>query len=173
MKEREDNRSNRSEEEICLISFRIGDGLYSIHIGKVKEIIRYCKITPIPKAPEFVEGVISLRGMVIPIIDMRKRFGLSSAVSSRTRIMIVQVDNKIVGILVDEVKKILKLPEENIQPPPEVAKGIGSEFLEGVCEDGEDILLILNMDRILTTTEKILLEESFNKKKRKAPRGMK
>ncbi len=166
------DREGRAQE-IYLISFRIGDEVYTIDVKKVKEIIKPCKITPIPKAPPFVEGVISLRGLVIPIIDMRKRFGLPPGTSPVARIMIVQVDKRIVGILVDEVKRIVKLSQESIQPPPEVARGIGPEFLKGVWEDREGIILLLDIDRILSSTEKVLLEGSFkdNKKDKKTVRG--
>ncbi len=152
------------QEEVALISFKCGNEVYGVRIDKVKEIIRYSKTVPIPKAPDFIDGVLSLRGMVIPIIDMRKKFGLPPSLSPKTRIIIIQVEGRIAGIIVDEVKRIVKVRKEEIQPPPEVAKGIGSEFLEGVCEDEEGILFLLNMDKVLTTKEKIILEESLKKK---------
>lgn len=158
-------------KEVGLVSFGIGDGEYAIDIMGIKEIIRCQKIIPIPKAPEFIEGVINLRGLVVPVIDMRKRFDIPNpCIHPKSKIIICQVEDKIIGIIVDDVSDILRLPKDSILPPPRVVKGIESEYLQGVCKLEDNLLLLLDLDRILTTTEKVILEEAKAPKKKRGKR---
>ncbi|MFQ5900990.1 MAG: chemotaxis protein CheW [Thermodesulfobacteriota bacterium] len=143
-------------EEIQLALFRIGEDEYVVNIMRIKEVIKYQKITHVPKSPPFIEGVINLRGIVVPIVDMRKRFDIPSpSINPKVRIIIMQVEDRILGILVDEVSDVIKLPASSIMPPPKIIKGIEAEFLEGVCEVKERVLLLLNIDKILTVAEKV------------------
>ncbi len=154
-----DMPDDNSSSEVILTSFTIGEDEFALDIMKIKEIIKYQKITPIPKAPEFIEGVINLRGLVVPIVDMRMRFGLPSIATHKgLKIIIVQVEDKIIGILVDKVLNILKLPSESVLPPPAVVKGIESEYLLGICESGEKLILLLDLDKIFTINENVVLK---------------
>jgi purine-binding chemotaxis protein CheW len=148
---------------------------YAIDIMKIKQIIRPMKITKLPKAPDFLEGVINLRGVVIPVIDMRKRFSLPPrGEGEETKVIIASVDRRIVGIIVDEVTEVIPVQRSEIQPPPRVVKGVEATYLLGVCRYQDDILLILNLDEILTAEEKITLstlKENGSRKKKLKVKG--
>lgn len=146
--------------EIQLACFMVGEERYAADIMMIKEIILCRKVTHIPKAPDFIEGIINLRGKVIPVIDMRKRLGVQSIEqTSSARIIIAKVEGKNVGIIVDSILKVLRVQKEDIQPAPRIIKGIESEYLSGIVRDGDDLVLILDMERVLTTTEKVRLDE--------------
>lgn len=148
--------SNRSREEIQLACFRVGGELYALDILRIKEIIRPQKMTPVPKAPAFVEGLINLRGAVIPVVDLRKRFDLSAFSESRkSRVIICTVAGKIIGLLVDEVAEVRRYSRQEIYPSPQFLRGKGTEFFLGVCRRGDDLVMLLDLDRILTSGEKI------------------
>lgn len=146
--------------EIQLACFKVGEERYAADIMSIKEIILCRKITRIPSAPDFIEGVINLRGQVIPVIDMRKRLGLTPAGPEGTaRIIIIRVLDKDVGIIVDSVLKVLRVGKREMQPPPSIAKGVESEYLKGIVKDGDELVLLLDMEKILTTSEKVGLED--------------
>ncbi len=143
---------------IQLAVFQLEGQPYAIDIMKIKQIIRPLKISRLPKAPDFLEGVINLRGVVIPVIDMRKRLGMEPGEDrSDDKVIIASVDRKIVGIIVDDVSEVIPVSKSEIQPPPRVIRGIESTYLHGVCRYKDDILMILNLDEILTAEEKISL----------------
>jgi purine-binding chemotaxis protein CheW len=147
---------------VQLACFKVGAETYGVDIMQVKEIIRCQKITPIPKAPDFIEGIINLRGEALPVIDMRKRFDLGQAESSdRARIIIACIADKDVGLVVDSVTKVLNMDKGGMQPAPEIAKGVESEYLKGVTKDGEELVMIVDMKKILSTTERVRLENSI------------
>lgn len=148
-------------QEIQLACFRVGMGLYAIDILRIKEIIRPLKLTPLPKAPEFVEGVINLRGAVIPIIDLRKRFDLvPEAQDRRTRIIICTVFTKIIGLVVDEVAEVRRYTRQDMQPAPQFVKGKDAEFFLGVCRRDDELIMVLDLERILSNAERISIARS-------------
>ena len=121
-------------QEIQLACFRVGAELYALDIMRIKEIIRPQRLTPVPKAPPFVEGVIDLRGSVIPVIDLHKRFDRPAPPPDRkTRVIICAVTGKIIGLLVDDVVEVHTYRRQEIFPAPQFLKGKGSEFFLGVC----------------------------------------
>lgn len=147
---------------INLACFKVGEETFAADIMLIKEIILCRKVTHIPKAPDFIEGVINLRGMVIPVIDMRKRLGLEEHKehSRDARIIIMKFqDAKRIGIIVDSVVKVLRTEEGKMQAAPKIVRGVESGYLKGIVMDGDDMVLILDMERVLTTTEKIRLGE--------------
>ncbi len=144
--------------EIQLAVFKLENQPYAIDIMRIKQIIRPLKITKLPKAPDFLEGVINLRGVVIPVIDMRKRFGMGPPAESQDdKVIIANVERKIVGLMVDDVTEVLPVTRAEIQPPPRVIRGVESTYLHGVCRYEDDILMILNLDEILSAEEKVSL----------------
>jgi purine-binding chemotaxis protein CheW len=146
------------EFEVKLAVFMLEKQPYAMDIMKIKQIIRPLKITKLPKAPDFLEGVINLRGVVIPVIDMRKRFGLAAReAGAETKVIIASVERKVVGVIVDDVSEVVPVPKSEIQPPPRVVRGVEATYLLGVCRYKDDILLILNLDEILSQEEKITL----------------
>ncbi len=155
---------------VQLILISVGGAYYAIDIMKIVEIIKNMPVTPVPRAPDFLEGVIDLRGGIIPVIDLRKRFEVDAdGTVTKTRIVIIKVMDKVAGLVVDEVKEVLKVPAGRLLPPPKIVQGIESEYLSGVVSDRGRIILVLDLDRILTTTERIQFRNLvFKNKKREA-----
>lgn len=141
-------------QEIQLACFRIGDANFAADIMRIKEIIRPQKLTRLPKSPPFVEGVINLRGSVIPVIDLRKRFDLPERTAlEEARLLVVAVAHQLVGLVVDDVTEVVTVQIHDIKPPPHVVEGIGAEYLIGVCLIRDTLVMLLNLDRILTSRE--------------------
>lgn len=138
------------DDLIQLVTFRIGEEEFGVDIIAVKEIIRLMQITMVPRAPEFIEGVINLRGKVIPVVNMRKRFNKEQHTpDSSTRIVVMELDQKIVGFLVDGVSEVLRIPETTVEDPPPVVAGIGSEYIRGIGKLDNRLLILLDLDHLL------------------------
>ena len=156
IKNRKGSERKMAEEE-QLVSFKIENEEFGVGIEEVQEIIRLPEITKVPKAPSFVEGVINLRGNVLPVIDLRKRFDLEATKKTNaTRIVVVNVDNKTTGIIVDSVSEVLRLPKNAIEPPPPIVAGIEAKYLRGIgkLDDGKRLIILLNLNEVLTVKEK-------------------
>jgi len=139
-----------------LVGFIISNEVFGVDILMVQEIIRGAVVTPIPNAPEFVEGVINLRGNIIPVIDLRKRLNLYSGdqESGKNWVLLLDVDNRITGFVVDQVTQVLKIEPDHIEPPPDiVVAGLESQYITGVCEIEDYLLILLDFDRILLMDE--------------------
>ncbi len=135
------------------VTFSIDDEEFGVEILKVQEIIGYTKPTHVPNAPEFIRGVINLRGVIIPIIDLRKKFNMEEKEYDKfTVIVVVEVASKIMGIVVDAVSDVLSLAEQDIQETPDFSK-FKSEFLKGMGKVGEKLVVLLDIDRLLTSDE--------------------
>lgn len=146
-------------EEIQLVVFKLiaGDTVceYGVPITKVQEIIPMAKPTRLPQVPDFVEGIINLRGKIIPIIDIKKRFGMpASEISNESRSVVVEAEGQIMGIIVDEVSEVLRLPTDGIEPPPAIIGGVTADYLTGVGKLEDRLLILLDMDKILSEQEK-------------------
>ncbi|MCR5562166.1 MAG: chemotaxis protein CheW [Desulfovibrio sp.] len=141
-------------ELLQLVTFSIDDEEFGVNILKVQEIIRTMEITKVPRAPAFVEGVINLRGMVIPIIDLRRRFNLSPKVHDKnTRIIDCEINNILVGFVVDAVSEVLRIPAKTVEAPPPVVSGIGADYISGVAQLQDHILIMLDLDKLLSTDD--------------------
>lgn len=142
------------QDLIQLVTFSIGEEEFGVNILQVQEIIRTMEITNVPRAPEFVEGVINLRGKVIPIVDMRSRFGLESKEHDKyTRIIVVEIGVIIVGFVVDSVSEVLRIPATSVQPPPPVVAGMDSEYIDGVGKLEDRLLILLDLDSLIDNEE--------------------
>ena len=151
-------QKKQDAELIQLVTFSIGEEEFGVDILKVQEIIRTMEITKVPKAPEFVEGVINLRGNVIPIIDLRKRFGLETRIHDKhTRIIVIEINKMVVGFVVDSVSEVLRIPSNTVEPPPPVVSGLESEYISGVGKLENRLLILLDLDRLLSGEEKEIL----------------
>jgi len=148
----------KDEELLQLVTFSIGEEEFGVEILKVQEIIRMLEITRVPKAPDFVEGVINLRGKVIPVIDLRLRFGLQAkGHDKKTRIIVIEINHMIVGFVVDSVSEVLRIPSGTIEPPPPVISGLDSEYISGVGKLDDRLLIMLDLNRLLSREEKSAL----------------
>ena len=148
-------------EERQLVVFQLGAELYGVDIARVHEIIRWQTITRVPRSPAFVEGVINLRGKIIPVVDLRRRFGLSDVDNtSASRIVVVEIGDQVVGIIVDSVSEVLRVNTSTIEPPSPVVAGIEAEYLQGIAKLPERLVILLDLDRILARDERRALELS-------------
>ncbi|MUG45579.1 chemotaxis protein CheW [Paenibacillus woosongensis] len=147
-------------EELKVIVFKLGEEEYGIEVDKVQTIERMMPITRVPKTYSFVKGVINLRGVVIPVIDLRGRFGLpETEYTDQTRIIIVAVNEMEVGFIVDSANDVMDLNSDVIDSPPDVVGGIKAKYLHGVARISEDRLLVmLNLSEVLNRSEIIQLE---------------
>jgi len=143
------------KEELQLVIFKIGNEEFGVPINQVREIVRLIQITPIPRAPSFIEGVVNLRGQVLAVIDLAKKLNLkSNPRSEKTRIIVVEVDNNTVGMIVDEVTEVLKLPSENVKETPEViATQIKQEYLKGIGKLEDRLLILIDLAKVLSSEE--------------------
>ena len=152
--QQESQNGEEQEREIDLIqlvTFRISEEEFGVDILSVQEIIRPIQITMVPHAATFIEGVINLRGKVILVINMRTRFSLPSVEHDiNTRIVVMEFNQKIVGILVDGVSEVLRIPSSTIEPAPPVVCGIGSEYIRGVGKLADRLLILLDLDMLLS-----------------------
>jgi len=153
---------NKNITEQQLVVFFLAGETYGIDISSVHEIIRMQTITDVPRTPDFVEGVINLRGRIIPVIDLRKRFGLPPGEQTAgSRIIVVEVNGVTVGMTVDAVSEVLRLPEANIEPPPTIFSGVDVSYLRAVGKWQEKLIILLNLDRVLYAKEQQALKDSF------------
>ncbi|WP_314303728.1 chemotaxis protein CheW [Brevibacillus parabrevis] len=140
--------------EVKVIVFRLKDEEYGVEVNQVKSIEKLEHITRVPRTPPFVKGVINLRGVVTPIIDLRNRFGLEESLySESTRIIIVAVGELEVGLIVDAANDVIDIPINAIEPPPEVVGGVEAAYLRGVAKLDKRLLILLNLDKVLSTEE--------------------
>lgn len=146
-------------QERQLVVFSLANEEFGVEITKVREIIKPRNITRLPHVSEYIEGVTNLRGEVIPVICLRKRFGIQSQENTQdTRIIILEVHSNRVGFIVDAVTETLRISESSIEPPPSSIAGLKSDYLRGVGKIEDRLLILLEVDRILTSEEKIELQ---------------
>jgi purine-binding chemotaxis protein CheW len=147
----ENKTQTGSDELLQLVSFRIGGEEFGVDILKVQEINRMMEVTRVPNAPEYVDGVINLRGKVIPIIDLRRRFGMERKEHDKnTRIVVVELTGKVVGFVVDGVEEVLRIPRSVTEPPPSIVGGVRDEYITAVGKLEDRLLILLDLDKVLT-----------------------
>lgn len=152
--EAQHGHQNRTAETMQLVSFRLAQEEYGIEITKVQEIILPGEITRVPRTPDYVKGLINLRSEVIPVVDLRRRFDLpAQETNDETRIMVVNVHGKTLGMIVDAVSEVLRVAKDQIVPPPTTVAGIGHEYLTGLVKLNDRLLILLNIDRVLNEEE--------------------
>ena len=139
-----------------LVGFQIANENFGVNILTVQEIIRSAPVTNVPNSPIFVEGVINLRGDIIPVIDLRKRLNLYQDDSDfrKNWILILNINHRVVGFIVDRVTEVLKIPEDTIEPPPDIiVAGLENQYIQGVCDIDNTLMIILNFERVLFNEE--------------------
>ncbi|NCO65968.1 MAG: chemotaxis protein CheW [Candidatus Aquicultor secundus] len=136
------------------VTFTLGDEEYGIAILKVQEIIGYPGFTKIPNMPSFVKGVINLRGSVVPVIDLRLKFAMQEReYDTYTVIAILEVKEKVIGVIVDAVSDVITLKEDEMQPTPDFSSGVKVEFISGMGRKGDTLIILLDIDRVLSEGE--------------------
>ncbi len=152
-------KTQSSGERVQVVSFHLGGEEYGVDISQVQEIIRMVDITHVPRAPHFMEGVINLRGQLIPIIDLRTRFSMPRTEQTKsTRIVVTEIGNKRVGIVVDSVSEVLNIPIEQIEDAPDMIAGAGTDYIQGVGKVGEHLIILLDLTMVVNGEEKTQLE---------------
>jgi purine-binding chemotaxis protein CheW len=142
-------------ESLQFVAFRIGMQQFAVEIHRVTEVITYCEITPIPGAPAFVEGMIDLRGQLLPVLDMRKRLGMTQIQNTmQTRILILRINHQKLGLIVDEADQVYTIPVERIQPPPG-----GADYVLAVAKHQNVLVVILDLERLLSGEEQVSLQK--------------
>jgi purine-binding chemotaxis protein CheW len=146
-------------EELQLVVFTLATEEYALPITKVQEINRLVPITKLPQTPAFMEGIINLRGRIIPVIDLRKRFSLVlKEHTDDTRIIIVEIQGQTLGVIVDAVTEVIRLQSESIEPPPQ-AFAIDSKYIQGVGKLDSRLIILLDIDRIFSKNEEKVLQD--------------
>lgn len=148
----EETESKGDEQEF--LTFTLGDEEYGVDILKVQEIRGYDTVTALPDAPEFIKGVINLRGTIVPILDLRLKFNLSKAEYNEFTVMIIlNVADRVVGIVVDGVSDVIDLPESAIRPAPEIGGSIEDQYITGIGTVDERMLILLDIERLITSAD--------------------
>jgi purine-binding chemotaxis protein CheW len=138
-----------------LVVFELANEHYGVDIAAVEGIIKMQNITRMPQSPDFVEGVTNLRGSVLPVIDLRKRFGLERQEATKdTRIVTVDMEGTKVGMVVDAVSEVLRVPEEAIEPPPPMVTSVDTSFIQGIAKMADRLVILLDLGRVLTMQER-------------------
>ena len=146
--------------DVQLVIFKLENEDYGLPISKVQEINRMVAVTKLPQTPDFMEGIINLRGRVIPVVDLRKRFGFTAEeYQDATRIMVVDISGQTLGLVVDAVNEVVKIAGDCIEPPPQ-SFVMNAQFVQGIAKMADRLVILLDIDCILTSQESVLLQEA-------------
>lgn len=149
------------EKDLQVVGFRIGSETFGVRIGSVREIVRVPEITAVPNAPEAIEGVINLRGKIIPVMDLRKRFGSTSVQpDKKNRILVVELEKKLLGLIVHSASEVIKIPPSEIEPPGTVFAEGESNYVTGVGKLNGRLIILLDIEKLLHRPEFKRLEEA-------------
>ena len=172
MRDKKAKQAVVADETLQLVTFQVGPEVYGLEINSITEIVRPHRITPLPRMPKFIEGVINLRGTIIPIIDLRKRFALATIHDNprKMRMMIMRgaiqgtagTGRDLIGLVVDGVNAVLHVPKKDIEPAPEVATGGSADFITGMGKVADRLIILLDITRILSQQERSALTEAGN-----------
>lgn len=153
-------KTQLSGKTLQVVTFALASEEYGVDIAQVQEINRMVTITHVPRAPQFMEGVINLRGQLIPIIDLRSRFGMErSERTKNTRIVVTEIGSKRIGMVVDSVSEVLRIPVEQIEDAPDLVAGVDTEYIRGVGKMGDRLIIMLDLGRVISGTEKLELQK--------------
>ena len=147
------------------LTFKLADEVYALDISKVREVLEFTSVTKVPRTPEFMRGVINLRGGVVPVVDMRLKFGMSRTEKSiNTCVVIVEIEvdgeKTVLGAMVDSVQEVIELEPAQIEPPPKIGLRLKTDFIKGMGKHNEQFLIILDIDRVFSTDELMLVQET-------------
>jgi purine-binding chemotaxis protein CheW len=153
--------SQSNGELLQLVTFTVGSEEFAIPILSVQEINRMMQITPVPQSPTFIEGVINLRGKIIPVMDLRKKFGCQAVENSAdSRIIVVEVESRVIGFTVDRVSEVLRIESSIIEPPPPMVCGVDGDYVQGVGKLQDRLLILLDLARLLSSNDLMKVDQS-------------
>ena len=146
------------------LAFKLGEEVFSFDISKVREVLEFNKVTKVPQTPEMMIGVINLRGSVVPVIDLRIKFGMGKGEKTvNTVIIIIEIDledeSTMIGALVDSVKEVMDLDAEHIEPPPKIGSKLNTDFIKGMGKQDGEFLIILDIEKIFSSEELNLVQQ--------------
>jgi purine-binding chemotaxis protein CheW len=147
-----------SADDIQVVTFRVGPQEFALDISQVERILRYEKPAALPRAPEFLEGVVRYEASAIPVVDLPKRLELEAAITEETRLMVLSLDGQRIGMLVDQVREVIRVDSTTITAPPPMVRGLAATYIAGIITEGERTVVLLNALRLLTSTERQALQ---------------
>lgn len=148
------NAVNQDDPVLQWVTFHLAGETYGVNVMQVQEVLRYTEIAPVPGAPLYVLGIINLRGNVVTVIDTRHRFGLDPGeITDNTRIVIIEAEKHVVGILVDSVAEVVYLRQSEIETAPNIGNDDGAKFIQGVCHKNGELLILIDLNKLLTDDE--------------------
>jgi len=152
--ERAEHHTSANEDERQYLTFQLGDEFYGVNILKVQEIKGYTDVTRIPNTPDYMKGVLNLRGTIVPIINLRMKFGMEQIDhTSFTVIVVVVVQERVMGMIVDAVSDVLTMGPDNMKPAPELGTNVDTSFIDGIATMADQLVTLLDLDRVLTEKE--------------------
>jgi purine-binding chemotaxis protein CheW len=146
-------------DDVQVVTFRVGRQEFAFDILQVERILRYSEPSPLPKAPQFLEGVMPYGEGAVPVIDLRKRFELDAPIREETRLMVLELDDQRVAVLVDEVREVLRVDSTEIAAPGPVVSGLAAVYIAGIISRPERTIIILNARKLLSSSERLALSE--------------
>jgi purine-binding chemotaxis protein CheW len=144
-------------DDIQLVTFRVGSQEFAFDILQVERILRHVAPAPLPKSPDFLEGIVPYEGGAVPVIDLRKRFELEAPIREETRLMIVNLGDQRVGVLVDEVREVMRVDSTTISSPGPMVSGLAAAYIAGIVTRPERTIIILNARKLLSSSERLTL----------------
>ena len=149
------SKGESSSELLQLVTFHLRDEEFAVDILYIQGINRMIEITKVPNSPDYVEGIISLRGNILPIIDLRRRLGLpAKEYDKSTRFIVVEMESKVIGFIVDSVSEVLRINRYLTEPPPDIIAGINSDYITSVAKLEDRIIILLDLNKVLTDHQK-------------------
>jgi purine-binding chemotaxis protein CheW len=144
-----------------LVTFRLGDDHFAADVHAVERVLRYAAPTSVPDMPDYIEGVMDYQGRVVPLVNLRRRFELPAIqAGSETRTLILNVGGEWIGVVVDSVTEVTPFDPANVAPPPKLFRGLAGEYLKGIVRHGDRLVIYLDVEQLLSTTERIALQEA-------------
>ncbi len=145
------------EDQIQLVAFRVGTQEFALEILQVERILRYERPAPLPKSPDFLEGVVTYDGIPVPVVDLRKRLEVAAPIDEQTRLMVLAFEDQRVAVIVDEVREVLRVDSTTILAPPPIVRGLAAAYIAGLVTRGDRMLVLLQAAKLLSSTERLAL----------------
>jgi len=151
-------------DDVQLVTFRVAGQEFAFNIFQVERILRFEAPAPLPKAPDFLEGVLQYQGTAIPVIDLRKRLSVAAPLKDETRIIVLEWDNGKIGVVVDAVTEVMQIGAAQVAPPPGIVKGLAAEYISGLVGRESRTIIVLNTGKLLAAKEKLALKTALEEK---------